>query len=64
MGDGYNLKEVYYHDYCYSCKYRATDENDDPCDECLSNPVNLASHKPVNYVEGEGARGNDREDTI
>lgn len=41
--------EVYFDQYCKSCKYRDTKEVLDPCDECLANPVNLYSHKPVNW---------------
>lgn len=42
-------KEVYFGQYCKSCKWRDKTEEDDPCDECLNNPVNVYSHKPVNY---------------
>lgn len=41
-----NYKEVYFDQYCVTCKHKDTD---DPCDECLHNPVNLYSHKPVNW---------------
>lgn len=44
-------KEVYYNDYCQKCEYYTTDEEDDPCYECLANPVNIESHKPVNFKE-------------
>ena len=37
-----NLQEVYYDRYCKTCKHN-------PCDECLSNPVNYATHKPMNW---------------
>lgn len=46
-------KEVYFHDYCKSCKYKKVIENDEPCDECLSSPVNVYSHKPVRYEENK-----------
>ena len=48
MEDGY--KEVYFEKYCQTCEYKEVKEKDDPCDECLSNPTNLYSHKPVNYI--------------
>ena len=39
--------------YCKTCKFR--DKNDkkgeEPCNECLDNPVNQDSRKPVNYKE-------------
>lgn len=44
-----NYKEVYYGDYCKTCKHWEKEETDDPCDECLENSVNLYSHKPVCY---------------
>lgn len=46
-------KEVYFGEYCKNCKYLEKKENEDPCDECLENPVNLYSHKPINYKEKE-----------
>ncbi len=42
-------KEVYFDQYCKNCKYEKTAEKDEPCYECLNNPVNLYSHKPVNF---------------
>ncbi len=43
-------KEVYFGEYCKYCKYWEKKENEEPCDECLGNPVNLYSHKPMYYV--------------
>ena len=51
MEDAY--KEVYFGEYCKNCKHWEKKENEEPCDECLENPVNLYSHKPVNYEEKE-----------
>lgn len=45
------MKEVYFDQYCDKCEYSDLDEAEDPCDECLSNPTNLYSHKPTNYKE-------------
>lgn len=42
-------KEVRFDEYCKTCKYEAKNEDQDPCDECLSNPVNLYSRKPINW---------------
>lgn len=42
-------KEVYFDQYCNNCKYKDKLEKDDPCDECLTEPVNLYSHKPVKW---------------
>ena len=46
-------KEVYFHEYCEKCKYRTTKDVDEPCNECLDNPINLYSHKPVKFKEEE-----------
>ena len=50
------LKEVYFDQYCKTCQHKDVDESEDPCDECLNEPVNSYSHKPVNYEEKEGTR--------
>lgn len=44
-------KEVYFDQYCESCKHNKTSEDDEPCAECLSYPSNVHSHKPINYEE-------------
>lgn len=49
MDDEY--KEVYFDKYCETCEYKDTPEKDEPCSECLENPIKLYSHKPVNYKE-------------
>lgn len=46
-----DMREVYFDQYCETCKHRDTKEFEDPCNECLSNPTNLYSHKPVRYEE-------------
>lgn len=35
----------------YFGKYEKLEENEPPCDECLEHPMNLNSHKPVNYED-------------
>lgn len=54
------LKEhfVDFNKYCPSCKYRDLEKNDnqqepEPCNECLTEPVNLYSTKPVKYKKDE-----------
>lgn len=42
-------KEVYFDKYCETCKHREKAEADDPCDECLAEPVNVYSHKPIKW---------------
>ena len=44
-------KEVYFDPYCKECKYEKLKDEEDPCNECLTNPVNTYSHKPVNFEE-------------
>lgn len=46
-------KEVYFHQYCETCKHKDKKDNEEPCFECLDNPINLYSHKPVKYEQAE-----------
>lgn len=47
--DGY--KEVHYNEYCPKCVNYEKDMTDDPCNDCLSEPVNLHTNKPVKFIE-------------
>lgn len=49
----YEYKEVYFHEYCKTCKYRDVSDVKDPCNECLDHPANLHSHKPVMWEEAD-----------
>lgn len=51
MEDRY--KEVYFGQYCKSCVHKNVDEGVEPCHDCLNEPVNLYSHKPVYYKESK-----------
>lgn len=51
MSEGY--KEVYFCQYCKSCKYEKLAEHEEPCDDCLNESVNTYSHKPVCYEEAD-----------
>lgn len=44
-------KMVYFDKYCPICKHEKTNESKDPCNECLSNPVNKNTHEPVMWKE-------------
>lgn len=44
-----DYKEVYFDQYCKTCKHFDKEETEDPCFECLDEPTNYASHKPVKY---------------
>lgn len=46
--------EVFFGEYCKTCKYKNYSETDSPCAECIAEPVNLYSHKPIRW---EGADG-------
>lgn len=54
--DNQAYKEVYFHEYCKKCKHRDLKEKDFPCDECISEPLNLNSHRPVKYEQKESKR--------
>ena len=38
-------KEVYFDQYCKSCKHHGLEESKDPCNDCLAEPSNTNSHK-------------------
>jgi hypothetical protein len=44
-------KEVFFGEYCPTCKYGSYAEYEEPCDECLEYTENLYSHKPVKWEE-------------
>lgn len=43
------MKEVYFDQYCKTCMHLGVPEELDPCAECLEEPFNQDSHKPVRY---------------
>lgn len=49
-------KEVYFCDYCETCEHFKqvfTDKEEDICNDCLNNPANVYSHKPLRYKRKE-----------
>lgn len=44
-------KEVYFGEYCKKCEYFNKDSDQEPCNQCLEEPVNSYSHKPVKWKE-------------
>lgn len=44
-----NYKEVYFHEYCKTCKNKNSKDTNHPCDECLNEGARMNSHKPVNW---------------
>jgi hypothetical protein len=49
--DSTGMKEVYFDKYCKSCKHSSVAEDSNPCNECLSEPTLVYSHKPLRYEE-------------
>lgn len=49
----YIYKEVYFNEFCHKCKFKDIEETKPPCDDCLEEPVNEYSHKPVKFIEEE-----------
>lgn len=45
------LKPVDFDIYCPKCAYYDKTESEDPCWYCLADPVNLNSHKPIEFKE-------------
>lgn len=50
-------KEVYFHQYCQTCKHRDKSEGEDPCWDCLDQPWNEHSHKPIFWEEADPHAG-------
>lgn len=46
-------KIVRYDRYCKTCKHWELDQSEEPCNECLENPTNTHSRKPVKYEKKE-----------
>lgn len=46
-------KIVLFDKYCPICKHYKKTEDEDPCWECLDDPVNVWSHKPVRFKEAK-----------
>jgi hypothetical protein len=53
MAESNNIKEAYYHEYCNKCKYCETSDAEDPCNDCLNQPFNYDTHRPINYKPKE-----------
>lgn len=45
------MKEVYFDQYCKTCKNKNLKENDSPCYECLQEPARVYSCKPDRWEE-------------
>lgn len=49
--DAQAYKEVYFIEYCKKCKHKKLKDTEEPCSECLGEPTNLNTHRPVKYEE-------------
>lgn len=53
-----DCKEVLYGEYCHKCVHADKSEQEDPCFECMAEPTNLWSHKPVKFEPKEDSNAN------
>lgn len=49
MGEVNAEKIVDFHKYCELCEYSELSESNDPCFDCLCEPVNVYSHRPIKF---------------
>ena len=45
------MKFVRFDLYCETCKHFNKDQDQEPCNECLTHTVNYNSHRPVMWEE-------------
>ena len=53
-----DTKIVEFWKYCETCKHYERSECEDPCWDCLDDPVNIHSHKPT-YWEAADEKSKD-----
>lgn len=56
MNEEQNPKEVFFYEYCEKCVNWKVPDGDDPCNECLGEPFNMNSHKPVYFKKNKRSR--------
>lgn len=49
-------KFVDFFTYCPKCVHYTDHPETEPCNECLTVPVNVNSHKPIMYKEGDNVK--------
>lgn len=49
-------KEVDFKTYCETCEHKDLEEKFDPCNDCLAEPMNVNSDKPIYWKEAENGR--------
>lgn len=47
----YEYKEVDYYTYCTKCVHKDKRDIEDPCNDCLGEPMNQHSRKPLYFEE-------------
>ena len=59
-------KEVYFHQYCNKCLYKDQNESNpnSKCWDCLEEPVNIDSHKPINFKEAENEKTGANDESV
>lgn len=55
-----HMRIVEFDKYCQFCEHVHVLETNEPCNECLTYPVNEDTHRPINFIESEEAK-NDKE---
>ena len=53
--DGMTEMFVEFDQFCKDCKYYNKAETEEPCYECLTNPVNINSRKPTMFKESDSS---------
>lgn len=51
MGKVNEMKEVRFDIWCKKCAHKDKSEAEDPCYDCLADPVNTYSRKPVYFED-------------
>lgn len=44
-------REVRFDLYCEKCAHKGVDDVKEPCNECLDNPMNVHTDRPIKYEE-------------
>lgn len=54
-------KEVYFNEYCPTCKFNKVADSEEPCRFCLYDAANWDSHRPTHYKEDKDAVKNNND---
>lgn len=55
------IQKIVDFEYCKTCEHKNTHDFLDPCHECLNNPTNTYSKRPVNYKQEETKKEKENE---